>query len=186
MSTLHVDLELVKKYSVPGPRYTSYPPATQFTDKIDLTNLAEKVRGMNADARDLSLYFHLPFCESLCWFCGCTTVITTNHKVSGKYLDYLGKEMELMRSLIDSNRKVTQLHFGGGTPTFLAPDELRRLGKMIHTQFKFSADLEAGVEIDPRHVTHDHVLALREIGFNRASMGVQDNNPVVQKAVHRI
>jgi oxygen-independent coproporphyrinogen-3 oxidase len=186
MSKLLVDLELVKKYSVPGPRYTSYPPATQFSDKVDLADLAEKVRGMNASGRDLSLYFHLPFCESLCWFCGCTTVITTDHKVSGKYLDYLGKEMALMGALIDPKRKVTQLHFGGGTPTFLAPDELRRLGKMIHAQFQFSEDLEAGVEIDPRHVTKEHVLALREIGFNRASMGVQDNNPEVQKAVHRI
>ncbi|MDB6025875.1 MAG: oxygen-independent coproporphyrinogen oxidase [Verrucomicrobiales bacterium] len=186
MSTLQVDLELVKKYSVPGPRYTSYPPATQFTETIGVAALQEKVRAANAGGRDLSLYFHLPFCESLCWFCGCTTVITTDHKVSGKYLDYLGKEMALVRPLIDAKRKVTQLHFGGGTPTFLSPDELRRLGKMIHAQFEFADDFEAGVEIDPRHVTKDHVLALREIGFNRASMGVQDNNPEVQKAVHRI
>lgn len=186
MSTLHVDLELIKKYSVPGPRYTSYPPATQFTDKINLDDLAEKIRGMNESGRNLSLYYHLPFCETLCWFCGCTTVITTDHKVSGKYLDYLGKEMALTRPLIDPKRKVSQLHFGGGTPTFLAPDELRRLGKMIHSQFEFADDLEAGVEIDPRRVTKDHILALREIGFNRASMGVQDNNPEVQKAVHRI
>ncbi len=186
MSTLHVDLELIKKYSVPGPRYTSYPPATQFKDAADLGVLAEKIRGMNASGRDLSLYYHLPFCETLCWFCGCTTVITTDHKVSGKYLDYLDREMALVQPLIDSKRKVSQLHFGGGTPTFLAPDELRRLGKMIHSRFAFSDDLEAGVEIDPRRVVKDHIVALREIGFNRASMGVQDNNPVVQKAVHRI
>ncbi len=186
MSTLHVDLELIKKYSVPGPRYTSYPPATQFTDKIDFAALADKVREKNKEGRDLSLYFHLPFCETLCWFCGCTTVITTDHKVSGKYLDYLAKELAITRPLIDPKRKVSQLHFGGGTPTFLAPDELRRLGKMIHSQFEFARDFEAGVEIDPRRVTKDHILALREIGFNRASMGVQDNNPEVQKAVHRI
>ena len=186
MSTLHVDLELIKKYSVPGPRYTSYPPATQFKDAVDLGDLAEKIRSMNASGRELSLYYHLPFCETLCWFCGCTTVITTDHKVSGKYLDYLDREMALVQPLIDPKRKVSQLHFGGGTPTFLAPDELRRLGKMIHSRFAFSDDLEAGVEIDPRRVVKDHIVALREIGFNRASMGVQDNNPVVQKAVHRI
>src|SRR5437762_8261532 len=136
MSRLKVDLDLVKKYNVPGPRYTSYPPATQFSEAISRERLLENIRANNETAGDLSLYFHLPFCESLCWFCGCTTVITTNHKVSEKYLDYLGKEMELMRPVIDSKRKVTQLHFGGGTPTFLAPDELRRLGKMIHAQFK--------------------------------------------------
>ena len=186
MSTLHVDLELIKKYAVPGPRYTSYPPATQFTDNVSFDSLREHVVANNKTDRDLSLYFHLPFCQSLCWFCGCTTVITTDQKVSGKYIDYLGKEMALAKQLINPDRKVVQLHFGGGTPTFLLPDELRRLGGMIRSQFNFSDDLEAGVEIDPRRATKEHILALREVGFNRASMGVQDHNPIVQKAIHRI
>lgn len=186
MSTLHVDLELIKKYSVPGPRYTSYPPATQFTDNISFTGLAEHIANNNETGRDLSLYFHLPFCQSLCWFCGCTTVITTDQKVSGKYLDYLEKEMALVQQFLNPKRKVVQLHFGGGTPTFLLPQELRRLGQMIRSRFQFSHDLEAGVEIDPRRATKEHILALHDSGFNRASMGVQDHNPIVQKAIHRI
>ena len=186
MRTLHVDIDLVKKYNVAGPRYTSYPPATQFSDRADFDALREQMRSNNTAERDLSLYFHLPFCQSLCWFCGCTTVITTDQNVSRKYLDYLGKEMELMREYIDPARKVVQLHFGGGTPTFLLPDELRRLVAMIKSKFNFASDLEAGVEIDPRRATREHVRALAEVGFNRASMGVQDHNPQVQLAIHRI
>jgi oxygen-independent coproporphyrinogen III oxidase len=186
MRTLNDDLFLLKKYNVPGPRYTSYPPATQFTETANFSSLAEHLCANNDGARDLSLYFHLPFCQSLCWFCGCTTVITTDQKVSGKYLNYLDKEMELMGQLLNPERKVVQLHFGGGTPTFLLPDELRRLGRMIRARFQFSDKLEAGVEIDPRRATKDHILALREMGFNRASMGVQDHNPMVQQAIHRI
>jgi oxygen-independent coproporphyrinogen-3 oxidase len=186
MSTLHVDLDLVRKYNVPGPRYTSYPPATQFTDKIDFNLLRAKIRKNTASERDLSLYFHLPFCRTLCWYCGCTTVITTDQKVSGKYIDYLEKEIALLAGEFNPKRKVAQLHFGGGTPTFLTPPELRRLGGIIKKNFTFSPNIEAGVEIDPRRLSREHIEALAEIGFNRASIGVQDNNPVVQKAVHRI
>jgi oxygen-independent coproporphyrinogen-3 oxidase len=185
MSMLRVDLDLIKKYNVPGPRYTSYPPATHFAEVAPAV-LTEKIREANTGARDLSLYYHLPFCQSLCWFCGCTTVITTDQKKSGNYLEYLEREMDLMKPLIDPKRKVAQLHFGGGTPTFSLPDEIRRLGEMIRSRFEFAPDIEAGVEVDPRRLTRDHLAALREIGFNRTSMGVQDNEPVVQKAVHRI
>ncbi len=184
--TLKVDLELVRKYNVPGPRYTSYPPATQFTDQVSAGQLAESIRENNQTARDLSLYFHLPFCETLCWFCGCTTVITTDHKASAPYLDYLDREMALMAPRLHPDRKVVQLHFGGGTPTFLPPDEIRALGEKIHSRFQFAPDAEAGVEIDPRRLTRDHLVALREAGFNRASIGVQDHNATVQKAIHRI
>jgi oxygen-independent coproporphyrinogen-3 oxidase len=184
MRTLHVDLDLVKKYNVPGPRYTSYPPATHFTEQISEKELLPKIRANNETERDLSLYFHLPFCQSLCWFCGCTTVITTRQGQSATYLEYLRKELALLKPLL--NPKVVQLHFGGGTPTFLTPDEIRALGKMIHSQFVVARDAESGVEIDPRRLTRDHLTALREIGFNRASIGVQDNSPLVQKAVHRI
>lgn len=186
MSTIQVDLDLVKKYNVPGPRYTSYPPATQFTEAAPKEVLLEKIRASNKTKRGLSLYFHLPFCHSLCWYCGCTTVITTRQDQSGKYLDYLKKELALMAPLLNPEREVVQLHFGGGTPTFLTPDEIRRLGKMIRAQFKVAPDAEAGVEMDPRRLTPDHVAALREIGFNRASIGVQDNDPAVQQAIHRI
>ncbi len=186
MNPMHVDLELIKKYNVPGPRYTSYPPATQFAGHFSTDTLLGKVRENNQTERDLSLYFHLPFCRSLCWYCGCTTVITTQQGQSAKYLDYLEKELALIAPLLNPKRKVVQLHFGGGTPTFLKPDEIRALGKMIHSRFALAPDAEAAVEIDPRELTREHLSALREIGFNRASIGVQDNDPVVQQSVHRI
>jgi oxygen-independent coproporphyrinogen-3 oxidase len=186
MSMLKVDLELVKKYNVAGPRYTSYPPATKFTDSLKWPELAERILENNRTERDLSLYFHVPFCETLCWYCGCTTVITLNHGQGGTYLDYLDKEVTQMSTLLNPRRKAVQLHWGGGSPTFLQPDEIRRLGEIIHRRFTFSDDLEAGVEIDPRRLTRDHIAALREIGFNRASLGVQDFDPKVQEAVHRI
>jgi oxygen-independent coproporphyrinogen III oxidase len=186
MSTLKVDLSLVQKYNVPGPRYTSYPPATHFTDQVAFDVLLAKMRENAQSQRDLSLYFHLPFCWSLCWFCGCTTVITTDQQASGRYIEYLKKEMALAGRNLNRQRKVVQLHFGGGTPTFLTPDEIRTLGRMIHSQFELAPDVEAGVEIDPRRLHRAHLQALREVGFNRASIGVQDHNPVVQKAVHRI
>ena len=148
--------------------------------------MIEKIRANNRSERDLSLYFHLPFCQTLCWFCGCTTVITTDQKKSGDYIKYLEREMDLMKPLLNPKRKVVQLHFGGGTPTFSLPDEIRRLGDMIRSRFSFAPDIEAGVEVDPRRLSREHLVALREIGFNRTSMGVQDNEPEVQKAVHRI
>jgi oxygen-independent coproporphyrinogen-3 oxidase len=186
MSTLKVDLDLVQKYNVAGPRYTSYPPATKFTDALTWPELAEKILENNKTDRDLSLYFHIPFCETLCWFCGCTTVITLNHSQGQTYINYLEKEVAQMATLINPRRKAVQLHFGGGSPTFLAPDEIRRLGDIIHKHFTFSSDIEAGVEIDPRRLSRDHIVALREVGFNRASLGVQDFDPTVQQAVHRI
>jgi oxygen-independent coproporphyrinogen-3 oxidase len=186
MSHIHVDLELVKKYNVPGPRYTSYPPATHFSDQVPTEQLLKRVRANNETERDLSLYFHLPFCQSLCWYCGCTTVITTQQNQSAAYLKYLEREMELMATFLNPKRKVVQLHFGGGTPTFLLPEEIRALGRLIHSRFNVASDAEAGVEIDPRRLTREHVTALREVGFSRASIGVQDHNPIVQKAVQRI
>lgn len=186
MNTLQVDLDLVKKYNVAGPRYTSYPPATKFTGDISWSDLAGRIEANNRDARDLSIYFHIPFCETLCWFCGCTTVITLNHEKGREYVETLGREVALMAPRLNPSRKVVQLHFGGGSPTFLRPDEIRLLGEIIHRHFTFSPDIEASVEVDPRRLTRDHLVALREIGFNRASMGVQDFNPSVQQAVHRI
>ncbi|MCU0772004.1 MAG: oxygen-independent coproporphyrinogen III oxidase [Verrucomicrobia bacterium] len=186
MSTLNVDLSLVEKYNQPGPRYTSYPPATKFTGDIPWAVLAERIAANNQTARDLSLYFHIPFCETLCWFCGCTTVITLNHDQGMDYVEALGREVSNMASRLNPRRQAVQLHFGGGSPTFLRPHELRRLGEIIHGHFTLASDIEASVEVDPRRLTRDHLVALREIGFNRASMGVQDFNPQVQQAVHRL
>jgi oxygen-independent coproporphyrinogen III oxidase len=186
MSKLNVDIPLVQKYNVAGPRYTSYPPATKFADEVKWPQLAEEIIANNRTERDLSLYFHIPFCESLCWYCGCTTVITTQHSQGQQYLDYLRKEVKQMASMVNPKRKVVQVHLGGGTPTFLAPHELRELGEIIRSHFTIADDVEAGCEIDPRRLTRDHIVALAAAGFNRASLGVQDFNATVQKAVHRI
>lgn len=186
MSRLQVDLALIQKYNVPGPRYTSYPPATRFTDQITWPDLAEEILQNNGTDRDLSLYYHIPFCETLCWFCGCNSVITLQHSQGTTYVDYLKREMAQMCTLLNPRRKVVQLHFGGGSPTFLTPDEIRTLGNAILDRFRLADNVEAGVEIDPRRLTRDHLTALREVGFNRASLGVQDFDPQVMQAVHRI
>ena len=169
MSALNVNLDLVKKYNVAGPRYTSYPPATKFTDTISWEQLSAKIEENNRAPRDLSVYFHIPFCETLCWFCGCTTVITLNHSQGMAYVEALGREVAKMAPMLNPQRKAVQLHFGGGSPTFLRPDEIRRLGEIIHKHFAFSPDMEASVEVDPRRLTREHMVALKEIGFNRAS-----------------
>lgn len=183
-----LDLALIRKYSIPGPRYTSYPPATKFTTEWDALALEESIREDNRPAAGpISLYFHLPFCESRCWFCGCNTVITRRRDSAAEYLDDLAREMALTAARMDRQRCVTQIHLGGGTPTFFPPDELRRLGALLRETFpQRAADCEFSVEIDPRRLTAEHVAALREIGATRASLGVQDTNPRVQLAVHRI
>jgi oxygen-independent coproporphyrinogen III oxidase len=186
MSKPNVDLDLIQKYNVPGPRYTSYPPAPQFSDRVTWPDVAAKIERAQSPDRGLSLYFHIPFCESLCWYCGCTTVITTKREKSRTYLQYLEKEMAKMSERINPERKAVQLHWGGGTPTFLSPGEIRQLGQTIRKYFELAPDIEAGVEIDPRRLTRDHIAALHEVGFNRASIGVQDFNAAVQKTVHRI
>ena len=183
---MHFDLELVRKYNVPGPRYTSYPPATRFTEEVTWEALADELVANNRTERDLSLYFHIPFCQTLCWFCGCTTVITTRQGQSATYVDYLRKELAQMAPAFNPRRRVAQLHWGGGTPTFLKPAEIRELGRVIQDHFTFAPDIEAGVEIDPRRISPEHLSALREAGFNRASLGVQDFEAKVQEAVHRI
>ena len=187
MSAATINLDLVRKYNQPGPRYTSYPPATRFEPSFAKEVFLDRIAQNNeSNTGNLSLYFHLPFCRSLCWYCGCTTIITTQQKNSAGYLKLMDEEMQVMRGRLNPDRKVVQLHFGGGTPTFLLPDELRELGWMIRRRFNIAPDAEFGVEIDPRRLTEDHVRALREIGVNRVSLGVQDHNPQVQMAIHRI
>ena len=190
-----LDLDLIRKYSIPGPRYTSYPPATKFTAELAPLRLDEAMADDNRPGAaggepgrtsPLSLYFHLPFCETLCWFCGCNTVITKRRSSAAEYLDDLSREMRLTAARLDLTRPVTQIHFGGGTPTFFPPAELRRLGTLIRELFTLAPGCEFSVEIDPRRLTEEHVLALQEIGANRASLGVQDTNPEVQLAIHRV
>ena len=183
---LSVDLEQIKKYNVPGPRYTSYPPAVHFKPELGTDYVIDRIRANNRTTRDLSLYFHLPFCRTLCWYCGCNTVITKNQGHSENYLQYLKKEMDIISRLTNPRRKVTQVHLGGGTPTFLQPNELRRLGDMVRDHFQVAPDAESGVEIDPRRLTREHMEALRDAGHNRVSIGVQDIDPNVQQAINRI
>lgn len=128
---------------------------------------------------------HLPFCESRCWYCGCTTVITRDQDRANPYLDYVEGELALLAPRLNPQRPVTQLHFGGGTPTFLSPAQLRRLGAMLRERFRFSDDAEISVEIDPRRLSLDHIEALRDVGATRASLGVQDTHPEVLLAIHR-
>ncbi|MBI5766393.1 MAG: oxygen-independent coproporphyrinogen III oxidase [Verrucomicrobia bacterium] len=180
-----LDLDLIRKYSVAGPRYTSYPPANHFTAETATLALDEAIAEDNRAGGPISLYFHLPFCETRCWYCGCHTVITRRRASASEYLDDLAREMRLTAAKLDRARPVTQIHLGGGTPTFFPPDELRRLGALIREHFTVAADCEFSVEIDPRRVTEEHVIALQEIGANRASLGVQDTDPRVQLAIHR-
>lgn len=179
-------LELVRKYNVPGPRYTSYPTAPQFSESFDRTALIHEIAVDNqSDRSPLSLYFHLPFCESLCWYCGCTTVITRRRASAAEYVGWLERELALTTPLLNPARRVTQLHFGGGTPTFLTPNDVNHLANLIHRHFKFAPDSENSVEVDPRRLSKAHVEAFRGLGCNRASLGVQDTNPQVQLAIHR-
>ena len=183
-----VDIEMLRRYDRPGPRYTSYPTAPQFTTEFGQQEFQEEIRrtNKNYDPVDLSLYFHLPFCDTLCYFCGCTMIITHNRQRIDEYIDYLLKEIKLISSKIKSGRQVAQLHWGGGTPTYLSPEQIRRLFDGIREHFDFHQDAEIGVEIDPRGLTDAHLDALRDAGFNRASMGVQDFEPKVQEGINRL
>ncbi len=179
---------MIKKYNVSGPRYTSYPTAVQFRNAAgeDISKLYDYLEQHNNRARQLSLYFHIPFCFSLCWYCGCTKLITKDRDRGDIYLDYLEKEVAKVSSLLHKQSEVVQIHFGGGTPTFLRPSQLMRLGELIRSGFRLSTDAEFSVEIDPRSCSRAHIAALKEIGCNRASLGVQDTNADVQEAIHRI
>lgn len=183
-----IDLDLVRKYDKPGPRYTSYPTAPQFhsgfsskdyTNEIIRTNSAE-------NPPDLSLYFHIPYCDTLCYFCGCNMIVSRNRERIKEYVDAVKREIDLLKKYLKPERKITQLHWGGGTPTHLKPQEIIELISHINQNFAFTDKPENGCEIDPRELTYDHLSALKEGGFNRVSMGVQDFNHAVQKAVNRI
>jgi oxygen-independent coproporphyrinogen-3 oxidase len=181
-----VSLELAHKYNVPGPRYTSYPTAVQFSEETSRGALLDDARADFARGTDISLYVHIPFCETLCWYCACNTITTTEHDRATIYLDALERELALWLPLFQGRPRVGQLHFGGGTPTFLRPREIERLGAMLHAAFDFAPDAEVSVEIDPRRLTAAHVEAFRRAGANRASLGVQDFDAGAQQAVGRI
>ncbi|KPV41386.1 coproporphyrinogen III oxidase [Thiohalorhabdus denitrificans] len=183
-------LDLIRKYDKSGPRYTSYPTAPQFHEDFGPEAYEEVARATNAEApkRPLSLYFHIPFCDTLCFYCACNKIATKDRSKAVTYLDYLFKEIELQGALFDGDRPVDQLHWGGGTPTFLNPDQMRALMAKTAEHFRLRDDDsgEYGIEVDPRAADSATIAALREVGFNRLSVGVQDFDPKVQEAVNRI
>jgi len=179
------DKDLIYKYAKPAPRYTSYPTAQEFKP-LPEDVWREKLIKSNERKTPLSLYFHIPFCENACYFCGCNVIITRRKEVVEPYLSHLKKEIKLIKSLIDDDRKVVQLHFGGGTPNYLNKEQITDIMDFIKQNFRFDKKAEISIEIDPRHIDRDMVFKLREIGFNRVSFGIQDFNPKVQQAVNRI
>ncbi len=182
------NLDLIKKYDQAGPRYTSYPTAPMFHEGIDSDVYAETLKAAGRAGGPLSIYIHIPFCNTVCYYCGCNKIATKQYERAEPYLQLLLKEIDLVADRLDTSRPVTQLHLGGGTPTFLNDDQMRRLTDHLHKRFDFVPDSEGeyGIEMDPRECSEETVKTLREIGFNRMSMGVQDFDENVQKAVNRI
>lgn len=189
--TLIFDSELIKRYDVSGPRYTSYPTAIQFDENFDVGSYREMAKISNeseGEKTPLSLYFHLPFCDTICYFCGCNKVVTKDKNRAAPYLERLHREIEMQGKLFDADRTVDQLHWGGGTPTFISDDQMIALMRKTaeHFHLRDNDEGEYSLEVDPREIGDDTIACLREIGFNRISMGVQDFEPAVQKAVNRI
>ncbi len=183
---INVDLETVQRFDRPGPRYTSYPTAVEFTGEVGEAAYLEKLAASNAEGDEpLSLYVHLPFCEHRCLFCGCHVVITPHMPVAEKYMEYLHREIELLAEKLPDRRTLVQMHWGGGTPTYFSPEQLKHLFEHISTHFDFADGAEIALEVDPRVTTADHLQTLSELGFNRLSMGVQDLTPEVQEAITR-
>ena len=181
-----IDFKKFEKYSRPGPRYTSYPTAPEFNTNFIQDDLIQKFKSQS-DNRPLSLYIHLPFCRSACYFCGCNVIFTSKEDKKVRYIEYIKKELKILSKYLNTNRVVTQMHFGGGTPTFLSPSQLREVLDEIRATFpNFSDDAEISCEVDPRFFTKEHMDVLKEAGTNRISFGVQDIDPKVQQTIHRI
>jgi oxygen-independent coproporphyrinogen III oxidase len=179
--------ELLARYDVPGPRYTSYPTAVEFHEGVDAAEYARRLELANARAPEpISLYVHLPFCAERCLFCGCNVIITPHHERALPYLDLLRHEIDLVRERLRDRRRVVQLHLGGGTPTFYQPLELRTLLADLVALFPPEPRAELAVEVDPRVTTDEHIATLAQFGWNRMSLGVQDLTPRVQEAIHRV
>jgi oxygen-independent coproporphyrinogen-3 oxidase len=186
--SLPISETLLERYDIPGPRYTSYPTADRFVEAFGADDLGRAL----ADRRDtrsatpLSLYIHIPFCESVCYYCACNKVITKHHSKGAHYLHYLSREVDMVTQHLGAGQKVSQLHLGGGSPTFLSDAELADLMSMLQRHFELIPGGEFSIEVDPRTVTNERLLSLHRLGFNRLSFGVQDFDPHVQVAVHRV
>jgi oxygen-independent coproporphyrinogen III oxidase len=186
--TVCFDLDLIRRYDGRGPRYTSYPTALQFNDELTTQDYIDNARASNASSVPLSLYVHIPFCHTLCYYCGCNKIVTRNEERVAKYMRNLYREIELQSELFDRSRVVEQLHFGGGTPTYLDDDQMRDLLAKIGSAFTMdeSDNRQFSIEVDPRTVSESDIRTLTELGFNRLSLGIQDFDATVQEAVNRM
>jgi oxygen-independent coproporphyrinogen-3 oxidase len=186
LPTVQFDSKLLRKYDQPVPRYTSYPPATELKPEFELVDFRAAIAVGNYKQTPLSLYCHSPFCDTPCYFCGCNTVITQRKEVAEPYLDYIERHIRQMAELIDRDRPVHQMHWGGGTPNYLSLGQIERLWTSINQYFHFDPKAEISIEVNPRSLDRNYILFLRDLGFNRISFGIQDFNPVVQEAINRI
>lgn len=183
---LEVSEEFLAKYNRPGPRYTSYPTAPVWNDNFSQADLESFYTAADTAGTPVSLYMHLPFCESLCLFCACNVVIQKDKSAAIPYLQSLKKEITHVSRAVSSRREVVQFHWGGGTPTYLSPAQLEDLFGFTQERFVFARDAEIGIEVDPRVTSQEHLQVLRKLGFNRLSMGIQDFTPLVQQTIHRV
>jgi len=183
---LIVNRQLIQKYDTAGPRYTSYPTALEFHENFKAKEFLQHAELSNQRGGPLSLYFHLPFCDTVCFYCACNKIITKNRDHAAPYLENIYKELALKAALIDTNRPVTQLHWGGGTPTFISEQQMQDLMNETRQHFHIADDADISIEIDPREADANTIALLKKLGFNRISLGVQDFDPAVQKAVNRI
>lgn len=186
VSNVAFDFDLIEKYGNAVPRYTSYPPATELKDEFSPLDWEFALTESNQRQSPLSLYFHIPFCQSACYFCGCNVIVSNNKDAAKSYVHYLSKEIEFTSQFIDTRRPVTQLHWGGGTPNYLSLEQVDYLWETINQQFIFADKAEISIEINPRYVDKNYIFFLKQMGFNRISFGIQDFNPQVQEAVNRV
>jgi len=183
---VEITLDLLKKYDRPGPRYTSYPTAVEFTEEFTEADYREKLARADERGDDpLSFYVHLPFCEERCTYCGCNVVITKKREVATPYLEHLHREIDMLAERLPGRRRLTQYHWGGGTPTYLSVEQIAALQRKVTEHFEIDSEGEVAIEVDPRVTSREQIDLLREVGFNRLSMGVQDFNPDVQEIVNR-
>lgn len=186
-STIKFDAELLQKYDRPLPRYTSYPPATELQEDFDVRVFNDAIKRGNKKETPLSLYFHIPFCQSACYFCGCNVLVTQlGEKVSEPYLYYLFRNIEQIAPLISNKRQVHQLHWGGGTPNYLNSEQVEKLWHKINEHFTFAENAEISIEVNPRYIDRNYIQNLRSLGFNRISFGIQDFDSTVQEAINRV
>ncbi|MBN8559530.1 MAG: oxygen-independent coproporphyrinogen III oxidase [Leptolyngbya sp. UWPOB_LEPTO1] len=184
--TVEFDAALLNQYNLPLPRYTSYPPATELSPDFDPHFFNRAIDLGNHKKTPLSLYCHIPFCETPCYFCGCNTIITQRREVAEPYLGYLARQIRQVAQSVSSDRQVHQLHWGGGTPNYLDLQQVEFLWNRFHRYFRFDATAELSIEINPRYVDRHYIHSLRQLGFNRISFGIQDFNPEVQVAINRV